>query len=100
MTRPPDKLRFWGGVADGMVVGWNGPWPPPEEMIGFTGSESGITTITEPRLVPSEVWEAVAEVGSIQHTRYRRRNASKLPDDFASDFVFRGADYTQDELTE
>ena len=94
VTRPPDMLRFTGGVADGQTVGWTGPWPPPAVMVAVAGSQTGILRIVEPADLDAETWRLIEESPTIQYTRYQLRNASQLPDSFDSDFVFRGADYT------
>lgn len=99
MTRPPDMLRFNGGAADeadadGVMVGWAGPWPPPSEMGVAVGKETGMVKVFEPATLalPLDELLAVAHV-----TIYERESASVLPDDFESETLFRGAQYRPKE---
>lgn len=90
MTRPPDMLRFLGGVVTKHEAGWAGPWPPPERMGVAVGRESGMCTVFEPT---DEHLELLRQAPSIDVAVYQLRNASQLPDGFESEHLFRGAEY-------
>lgn len=90
MTRPPDMLRFIGGVVKRHEVGWDGPWPPPKRLGVAVGSESGMISVFEPT---DEKVALIRTAPSISFALYECRSASSLPDTFDSPHVFRGAEY-------
>lgn len=94
---PSDMLRFLGGPIDQHEVGWTGPWPPPERMALAVGGESGIVKVFDPAEIDAAALHSARALPSISVCVYRLRNASQLPDDFDSKYVFRGAEYVPEE---
>lgn len=99
MTKLPDHLRFKGGVSElvpgGVMVQWDGPWPPPERMGVAVGRSTGMVTVFAPEDVDAVQMVEVHQVAHV--TIYKRVTASILPDDFEHPNVFRGADYEKEE---
>lgn len=87
-------LRFEGIPAPHDVVGWTGPWPPPERIAVAHGTVSGHYAYSEDLDHTADV--AMRSEGSIEVTIYERESYSKLPADsdmIKSGRVARGAQY-------
>lgn len=95
MTRPPDMLRFLGGVVAKHEVGWTGEWPPPARMGVAVGRATGIRSVFEPN---EANLRNLATAATVDVALYELRNASQLPDDFDGDHVFRGAEYVPETV--
>jgi hypothetical protein len=82
-------LKFQGGVADGEVMGWTGPWPPPARFVVLRGRQTrGLSFVGEPERLEGVAWEQHAT----RHV-YTLRGASKLPPEHPHPNVVRGALY-------
>jgi hypothetical protein len=114
MNRPPDFIRFEGGVVralprrdridqrmpplldDGSLVRlWSGPWPPPERMGIAIGKTSGYISVYDPGELTEAQHSELPVVADV--TIYRRESASQLPDDLDHEHVARGALYRPEE---
>lgn len=93
--KTPDMLRFTGGPvgADDFMVGWDGPWPPPDRMWIARGLQSGIVKVFDRAEIDADWLEQMQAASTILVGEFRLASASVLPDDFESEHVFRGADY-------
>jgi hypothetical protein len=91
----PDQLRFSKLGIEGVgevMVGWTGPWPPPEKLGVAVGRSTGMVSVFEPDSLPDDT--SMDEVERVARVIICKRvNASQLPDEFAHPNVFRGADY-------
>lgn len=47
MSTPPDLLRFNGVLDQPYIIGWTGPWPPPQHMIMAVGNRTDTVSIFE-----------------------------------------------------
>lgn len=105
MTRPPDLLRFLDVPERGRFVGppmrgpheviWTGPWPPPARMTLAVGQESGIVKVLDREELDAALLAELEQAPTIDLLEYTLRNASRLPDDFETELVFRGAEYVR-----
>jgi hypothetical protein len=104
MTRyPPNPPRSWLVFEASLhrlreVVGWLGPWPPPEKILVLDG-ESGQTAHVDLTRLTSEIEVGLAELremGTATEFMFVRRSYSRLSteiDHEANAHVFRGAWY-------
>lgn len=74
------------------VVGWIGPWPPPERFGVAKGMQSGTVSWFDPDELPPDIG-----IGDIEQvavvTYYRRESHSELPPQEKTSHVARGALY-------
>lgn len=93
MAKNPDQVRFSGGFADGRMLTWDGPWPPPEKLTLAYGRLSGIIQSVDVEKLTPEIRADIEAARTVDLAEYHLVSASALPDDFESEHVFRGADY-------
>lgn len=75
------------------TFGWNGPWPPPPEMLIVVGRETGMTAIVEPDESNKAALRQLEDNGC-RVIRYVLNSASQIPEPAPADaHWFRGAEY-------
>ena len=80
------------------VVGWVGPWPPPERMLVLDGAGGQVAHVDLDHLPPQIELslEELREIGTASEYTFVRRSYSELPpeiDHEVNAHVFRGALY-------
>ena len=85
------------GMGKDRVLGWDGPWPPPERLWAATGAESGRTVYFDPEEVPMPMRMEAELTPSITLRYFTRRSYSELePTSFVwpcAQYVEEGFDY-------
>jgi hypothetical protein len=90
-----DMLIFLGVNGQRLyTAGWTGEWPPPERLLVMRGGQSGQIAVVEEDRAPVDYIAAARELGTIEETRFKLRNASTIAEPAPEGaHWFRGAEY-------